>query len=220
MQKIVHSWSTGKDSSYSLYRILQQKEFYPAYLLTTITKDYERVSMHGIRKELVIKQAEAIGIPLDIAYISKNSTNTEYEAVMKEKLLQYKAQQINKVSFGDIFLTDIREYRETRLKELDMECIFPIWGLNTHELSREIISSGFRAIVCTVDPRRVPRELVGKQYDEEFLRSLPEEVDPCGENGEFHTFVYDGPIFDKPLKVEVRDSVLKDSFYFSDIVPV
>lgn len=199
---------------------MKEKELHIQYLLTTITKDFDRVSMHGIRRELITKQAEAIGITLDIAYISKNSTNAEYEKVMKEKLISYKSNGITRVSFGDIFLADIRQYRENRLKELDMKCIFPIWGRNTKELSKQIISLGFKAIVCTLDPRKIPEQLIGKQYDEDFLKSLPDGVDPCGENGEFHTFVYDGPIFTRPIKIQVKDSVLRDSFYFSDIIPL
>ncbi len=220
MECIVHSWSGGKDSSLALYELMKSKELHIEYLLTTITKEYDRVSMHGIRRELVAKQAEAIGIKLDIALISKNSTNIEYEKAIKEKLISYKSKGITKVSFGDIFLEDIRKYRESRLKELDMNCIFPIWGRDTKELSKQIISLGFKAVVCTVDPRKVPEQLVGKQYDEDFLESLPEGVDPCGEYGEFHTFVYDGPIFNKPIKIQVKDSVLRDSFYFSDIIMI
>jgi uncharacterized protein (TIGR00290 family) len=220
LEHIVHSWSGGKDSSLALYELMKNKKWHVQYLLTTITKDYDRVSMHGIRRELMIKQAESIGIKLDVALIPKNSTNAEYEKAMEEKLISYKSKGITRVSFGDIFLEDIRQYRESRLKELNMNCIFPIWGRDTKELSKQIISLGFKAVVCTVDPRKVPKQFVGRQYDEDFLESLPEGVDPCGEHGEFHTFVYDGPIFNKPIKIQVKDSVLRDSFYFSDIIMV
>jgi uncharacterized protein (TIGR00290 family) len=219
LEKIVHSWSGGKDSSIALYEIINSGIYEPVRLLTTATLDYGRVSMHGVRIELALKQSNSIGIPLDIVYLSKEATNEEYESRMKEKLLQYKAAGIEKVSFGDIFLEDIRKYRESRMAQLNMNCIFPIWGRDTRKLSKEIIRLGFRAIVCTVDSRKLGKKFTGMEYDEDFLAMLPDGIDPCGENGEFHTFVFDGPIFRRQVKFRKGKTVLRGSFYFTDLIP-
>lgn len=219
-EKIVHSWSGGKDSSISLYRLLKSNLFKPSYLLTTATIDFQRVSMHGIRLELLYKQAESLGLPVQVVYLSKNSSNEEYERKMREALLKFKLEGIKKVSFGDIFLEDIRKYREQKLSELDMEGIFPIWGEDTRKLSNQIIDLGFKAIVCTVDSRKLDKSFAGKDYDNALLESIPGGVDPCGEYGEFHTFVYDGPIFRKRINFKVGETVLRDGFYFVDLIPV
>jgi len=219
-ETIVHSWSGGKDSSMALYEIIKEGRYRPKYLLTTVNKDYGRVSMHGVRSELAEEQARSIGIKLDVSYLSSRSSNEEYERVMREKLLRYKVEGIRKVSFGDIFLEDIRKYRESKMNELEMECIFPIWGRNTKSLAREIISLGFRAIICTVDSRKLSKDFAGREFDAKFLQSLPAGVDPCGENGEFHTFVYDGPIFKWDIRVKIGETVLRDSFYFTDLIPL
>jgi uncharacterized protein (TIGR00290 family) len=219
-ERIVHSWSGGKDSSIALYRVISLGTYEPVRLLTTATYDYKRVSMHGVRLELAFMQAKSIGIPLDVVYISKNATNEEYESKMREILTKYKEDGISKVSFGDIFLEDIKKYRETKMAERGMSCIFPIWGRDTKQLAHEIIKLGFKGIICTVDSRKLGKEFAGRMYDLELLKSLPKDVDPCGENGEFHTFIFDGPIFKKSIAVKKGETILRDSFYFTDILPV
>lgn len=216
-EKIALSWSGGKDSSLSLYELVKDGRFTIEYLLTTVTKDYDRISMHGVRRELLEQQSKSVSIGVDIAYIPKNSTNEIYESVMEGKVKKYKEEGIMKVAFGDIFLRDIREYREDRMSRIGMDCVFPIWGRDTREISDNFIKLGFKAIICTVDPRKLSVDFAGKEYDEEFLFSLPEEVDPCGENGEFHSFVYDGPIFKFPISVKKGEVVLRDNFYFADL---
>ncbi|MEM0287312.1 MAG: diphthine--ammonia ligase [Nitrososphaerota archaeon] len=219
-EKVVMSWSGGKDSSLALHALLGSMKYDVKLLLTTVTKDYGRISMHGVREELLRKQSQALGIPLDIAYISKNANNSEYESKMREKVEAYKSMNIRKVAFGDIFLQDVREYRESRMSKAGMECLFPIWGANTKELAKEFIRLGFKAILCTVDPRVLSKDFAGREFSEDLLEKLPDTVDPCGEKGEFHTFVYDGPDFQEPIRVRVGEIVLRDNFYFADIVPV
>jgi uncharacterized protein (TIGR00290 family) len=218
-EKIVLSWSGGKDSAFALHALLSQKKYDVRYLLTTVTRDYGRVSMHGVRQELLLEQAKRTSIESDIAYISRDAGNAEYESVMNGKTAKYVGEGIKNIAFGDLFLQDIRNYREKKMSGTGMNCIFPIWGMSTTVLANEIIKMGFKAIVCTVDPKKLDREFVGREFDENFLSSLPSEVDPCGENGEFHSFVYDGPIYDSPIKVRKGETVLRDGFYFSDIKP-
>ncbi len=218
-ERIVHSWSGGKDSSIALYKVVSSGLYKPVRLLTTATYDYKRVSMHGVRLELAFMQAESIGLPLDVVYLSRNATNEEYESKMRAALTKYKEDGISKVSFGDIFLEDIRKYRETRMAEIGMGCVFPIWGKDTKDLAFEIIKLGFKAIICTVDSRKLGKEFAGRMYDLELLKSLPKDVDPCGERGEFHTFVFDGPIFRNRIAVKKGETVLRDSFYFTDLLP-
>jgi uncharacterized protein (TIGR00290 family) len=216
--RLVLSWSGGKDSAFALHTLLGQKRYDVSYLLTTVTRDYGRISMHGVREELLLEQAKRTSIESDIAYISKGATNTEYEAVMKEKIDKYAEEGIKNIAFGDIFLQDIRKYREEKMSGTGMNCIFPLWGIDTTQLAHEFIRTGFKAIICTVDPKKLGREFVGREFDESFLSSLPSGVDPCGENGEFHSFVYDGPIYDFPIRVRKGETVLKEGFYFSDIL--
>jgi len=217
-EPIVMSWSGGKDSAMGLYELFKSGKFDVRFLLTTVTQEYDRVSMHGVRTELLRTQASLIGIPLDIAYISTKSSNEEYGRIMKAKLERYKANGISKVAFGDIFLRDVREYRERMMAEVGMSCEFPLWGRETAGLAREFLKAGFDSIICTVDPRVMPRSVAGR-YFAEALDLFPNDVDPCGEKGEFHTFVYKGPIFGRPLDVRVGDIVDRDSFVFADLLP-
>ena len=217
--QLVLSWSGGKDSSLALHRLLNENKYEVRYLLTTVTRDFDRISMHGVRKELLLEQARRASVEPDIAYISKGANNKEYESVMKEKIGKYLDEGIKTIAFGDLFLEDIRKYREDRMAGTGMTCIFPLWKENTLDLARYFIKSGFRAIVCTVDPRKLGGEFAGREFDEDFISSLPQGVDPCGENGEFHTFVYDGPIFSAPIPVKKGETVLRDNFYFADILP-
>ena len=217
-EKVVLSWSGGKDSALTLHTLLAQREFEVVHLLTTVTRDYERISMHGVRKELLSEQARRTSIGSDIVYITKSASNEEYEKSMSEKIFKYAAEGVRGIAFGDLYLEDIRKYRENKMSKTGMKCIFPLWGKDTTILAHDFIKMGFRAIICTIDPRKLGREFAGLEFDEDFLSSLPQGVDSCGENGEFHSFVYDGPIFDSPIPVKRGETVLRDNFYFTDIL--
>ncbi len=220
MARCVLSWSGGKDSSLCCYSARDSKDIEILGLMTTVTQDYQRISMHGVRRELVKKQADALKLPLYEVMIPKNASNEIYETKMKEKLLYLKEREkVSKVVFGDLFLEDIRSYREIFLAKLGLGCEFPVWGRNTGDLAKYFIHSGFRAVTCCVDPRKVGSEFCGREYDMKFLSDLPKTADPCGENGEFHTFVYDGPIFERRIDVNVGEVVGRDGFYFADIFP-
>lgn len=219
-EQILLAWSGGKDSTLALYELLKGKEYEIVGLLVTITRDYDRVSMHGVRRELVERQASALGLPLDIVFIPKNCTNEEYEKRMEEKMLFYKSRGVEKVAFGDIFLADVREYRERNLAKVGMSALFPIWGRESRELAEGFIELGFKAITTCVDGKILKGDFVGREFDEDFLASLPPEADPCGENGEFHTFVYDGPIFKERVSFRKGEIVLREErFYFCDLIP-
>ncbi len=188
-------------------------------LLTTVTKDFDRISMHGVRRTLLHEQAASLGLPVEEVWIPKDASNDAYEVQMKAVLLKHRDEGIEEVAFGDLFLQDIRAYREERLGQIAMKGLFPLWGRDTTKLAREFVELGFKAVVCCVDPRRLAREFCGREYDLSFLESLPSGVDPCGENGEFHTFVYSGPIFKDEITIKSGEVVLRDGFYFADILP-
>lgn len=221
-KRILFAWSGGKDSAMALHKIQQEGCYEIAALLTTVTEDYDRISMHGVRRVLLEQQAESLGIPLEIVYLTKNSSNEEYDSRMRETLLQYKNKaDVSSVCFGDIFLEDIREYRENNLSKAGMDGIFPLWKRNTTELAHEFMKKGFKSIITCIDSNAIDKKFAGRKFDEDFLNELPEKVDPCGENGEFHSFVYDGPIFQKPIAVETGEIVLRhERFYFCDLLPV
>jgi uncharacterized protein (TIGR00290 family) len=218
-EDILVSWSGGKDSALALHQIMRGGEYKVRALLTTVTEEYDRVSMHGVRRRLLHAQASSMGLALEEVWIPKNSSNEVYEARMKAVLMKHRERGLRTVAFGDLFLRDIREYRESRLARIDMRGIFPIWGLDTNELPRDLLRLGFKATVCCVDPKRLGKEFCGRDYDDGFLRSLPPGVDPCGENGEFHTFVHGGPIFRKELSITKGEVVLRDGFWFADLLP-
>jgi len=218
-EKIFLSWSGGKDSSLAHYYIQETKAYEIVALLTTLTDGYDRVSMHGVRRTLLEEQAESLGLPLQKVYIPKDSTNKEYDSRMKEVLLGYQNEDINGVGFGDIFLEDLRKYREEKLAQIGMEAIFPLWKRDTPELIRNFIDSGFKAVVTCVDSRVLDSSFVGKLINDDFISRLPPHVDPNGENGEFHSFVSDGPIFRQKINVSIGEVVLRDSFYFCDLLP-
>jgi uncharacterized protein (TIGR00290 family) len=189
-------------------------------LLTTVTYDYQRISMHGVRRELLHLQAREMGLPLHEVMIPKNATNEIYEENMGKKILELKEKEgISAVVFGDLFLQDVRSYRERFLAKLGLDCDFPIWGRNTQQLAKSFIKDGFRAEVCCIDPKKIGSEFCGREYDLDFLSNLPKSADPCGENGEFHTFVYAGPIFQKNIDIKVGEVVERDGYYFADILP-
>jgi uncharacterized protein (TIGR00290 family) len=214
---VLFCWSGGKDSAMALQVLRQQRDLRVVALLTTVTEGYTRISMHGVRRGLLLRQARAIGLPLHEVRIPPQCVNPVYEARMREALLSQKENGVRYVAFGDIFLQDLREYRERNLTLVEMSAIFPIWKRDTRELAQEFCAMGFRAVAVCIDSKKLSREYAGRELDESFFRDLPAGVDPCGENGEFHTFVYDGPIFSDAIAVERGEVVERDGFYFCDL---
>ena len=196
--KAVFCWSGGKDSAFCLHRILTEKLFDVQYLLTTVNSTFKRISMHGVREELLDMQAGSIGLPLLKAYVSEG-TNEEYEKQMESVLLQVKSEGIDTVIFGDIFLEDLRAYRELNLAKVGMTGVFPLWKMDTSKLIGDFINLQFKTVVCCTNDGYLGKEWAGRIVDSSFTRELPAEVDPCGENGEYHTFCYDGPLFKKKI---------------------
>lgn len=220
-EKVLVAWSGGKDSAMALYELLASNDYKVVALLTTVTEDYDRISMHGVRSALLEAQAESLGIPLEKVYITKDSSNEEYEARMKERLTYYKSKGVSSVAFGDIFLEDLRRYREGNLSKIGMKGIFPIWKKETRALAHRFIDLGFKAIVSCVDLKVLEKRFVGRIFDGGFSSELPSGVDPCGENGEFHSFVYDGPIFRKGISFRKGEVVLRgERFWYCDLVPI
>ena len=208
MKKIaLFNWSSGKDSALALYKIQQGDEFEISCLLTSVNQQFQRVSMHGVRVELLEQQAKSIGLPLEIMQIPEMPTMEAYEEVMNKTLANLKSQGVKYSIFGDIFLDDLRKYREDKLVNIGFEGVFPLWKIPTQDLIQEFISLGFKTIVVCVNERFLDKSFVGRVIDQDFINDLPDNVDVCGENGEFHTFTFDGPIFSEPIKFEVGEIV-------------
>jgi uncharacterized protein (TIGR00290 family) len=188
-------------------------------LLTTVNERYDRVAMHAVRRELLLQQAEATGLPLTTIELPESCSNEEYEQRMSKAVLALKERGVNTMAFGDLFLQDIREYRERQLSRAELLAMFPLWGQPTDTLARSMIDGGLRAIVTCCDPRALDRSFVGREWNHDFLDDLPHSVDPCGENGEFHTLVFDGPMFSGPLSIEVGEIVERGGFLFRDVLP-
>lgn len=203
------NWSGGKDSTLALYRILQSGQFDIRYLLTTLNAEADRISMHGVRSELLEAQAEALGIPAKKVHLPASSDMQAYETVMNTAISELRLEGISDCIFGDIFLEDLRNYREEKLREVSISAHFPLWKEDTAALVREFIDLGFKTIVVCVDSSKLDASFAGRVIDQQFLADLPEQVDPCGENGEFHTFVFDGPIFQKQVNFQIGEKVLK-----------
>lgn len=201
----------------ALHALLRNPDFEVVALLTTITETYDRISMHGVRRELLHRQAESIGLPVEEVTIPPQCPNSVYEQRMGETILRYRGRGIRHVGFGDIFLEDLRAYRENKLMRADMTAVFPIWKVDTRELAARFIREKFRAITVCIDPRKLDLSFAGRALEASFFRDLPQDVDPCGENGEFHTFVFDGPIFREPITVEMGVVVERESFVFCDL---
>ena len=216
--KALLSWSSGKDSAWSLHVLRTRQEVEVVGLLTTVNQVHSRVAMHAVRVELLEAQAQAAGLPLRKIPIPSPCTNAEYEAAMLAAIERAKREGIGSVAFGDLFLEDIRRYREERLKETGVAPIFPIWAMPTRELAYEMVKSGLRARVTCVDPKQLPESFAGREFDARFLADLPSDVDPCGERGEFHTFAYDGPMFERPVPVKSGEIVKRDGFVFADLL--
>jgi uncharacterized protein (TIGR00290 family) len=212
------SWSGGKDSALALWT-LRCRLLEPEALITTVTETYERISMHGVRRELLARQAEALAIPLVEVVIPRSCVNEIYEARMAEAFAAAPLSGVGAVAFGDLFLEDVRAYREARLTAAGKRGLFPLWGRNTGALAREFLEAGFEATVVCVDRRALAPTFCGRRYDERLLAELPPRVDPCGENGEFHTFVSAGPIFAEPISTARGEIVERDGFVFCDLIP-
>ncbi len=218
--KALLSWSGGKDCAAALGKVLAGGRLDVAALVTTVTAGYERISMHGVRTALLEEQALALGVRLEKAVIPMAASNEEYETALESVLARYEG-LVSRVVYGDIFLGDVRKYREEHLGRLGFECEFPLWGIDTRELARDFIESGWRAVVVCVDGDVLSGDFAGREYDRDFLSDLPAGVDPCGENGEFHTFVCDGPVFGRKVELQKGEVVLRDGrFYFCDLLPV
>jgi uncharacterized protein (TIGR00290 family) len=220
IEKILLSWSGGKDSAFSLHELKKSNQFEIAALITTVTDGYDRISMHGVRRTLLEQQAASLGIALEQVRISQKANNEEYEAKMRALLEKYLQLGVTKVAFGDIFLEDLRKYREDNLAKIGMAGVFPIWKRDTAAMAYEFISLGFRAVISCVDSKALDGKFAGRDFDDELVGELPPSVDPCGENGEFHSFVYAGPIFKQPIPIRKGEIVLRDGrFYYCDLIP-
>ena len=218
-EKVVLSWSGGKDSAMALYTLRASDRYEVVSLLTTVSEQYKRISHHGVRMELLEQQAAAIGIRLHKVYLHQANCSIEYyEAVMEKAMCEYKQENIRTVAFGDIFLPDLREYRQRNLAKIGMRAVFPIWGRDTTEIVRTFIALGFKAYLTCVDSEKLGEAFAGRPMDADLIRDLPAGVDPCGENGEYHSYVYDGPIFRSPVELSVGEVVLRDVRYFADLI--
>ncbi len=218
-EPILFCWSGGKDSAMALHALLQQGQFRVTALLTTVTEGFDRITMHGVRCELLQRQTESIGLPLHDVRIPPQCTNSVYEARMEQALRIFYDQGVRKVAFGDIFLEDLRVYREKNLARIGMTALFPIWKRDTRELIRFFLAQHFRSIAVCIDPKVLAPSFAGRELDDSFFRDLPHSADPCGENGEFHTFVFDGPIFRWPVPVRTGETVHRDGFVYCDLIP-
>jgi uncharacterized protein (TIGR00290 family) len=212
------SWSSGKDSAFALDEVRRAGRIEIVGLLTTLTTTFARVSMHGVREALLDRQAEALGLPCWKVPIPSPCPNEVYEQEMARVLCDLQAVGVRHVVFGDLFLEDLRRYRETKLADVGMTCGFPLWMRDTARLAREMIASGLEATITCIDPRKLDRSFAGRRFNAEFLEELPHDVDPCGENGEFHSFVSAGPMFTKPIEVAVGEVVERDGFVFADVL--
>jgi uncharacterized protein (TIGR00290 family) len=216
--KIWLSWSSGKDSAWTLHKLRTSGEFEVAALLTTINQDASRVAMHAVREELLEEQARAAGVPLVKVPIPARCSNLVYEAAMAAAVAQARAEGVCHMAFGDLFLEDIRRYREEKLGAVGVTPVFPIWGLPTAALAREMVAAGLRAYLTCVDPKKLDRSFAGRLFDRQLLDELPAAIDPCGENGEFHSFAFAGPMFSHPVGAKSGQIVERDGFVFADVL--
>jgi uncharacterized protein (TIGR00290 family) len=217
MKRVLLSFSSGKDSAWALHVLRRDPNVVVVGLLTTLNQVARRVAMHAVREELLDAQARALGLPLFKVPIPSPCSNEEYELAMGSAMSRAKADAVDAVAFGDLYLEDIRRYREEKLSPTGIAPLFPLWGLPTAALAREMVASGLRAHVTCVDPKQLDPSFVGRTFDASFLDDLPPGVDPCGENGEFHSFAYEGPMFREPLAIEPGVSALRDGFFFADV---
>ncbi|MCU7618373.1 diphthine--ammonia ligase [Chryseobacterium sp. PBS4-4] len=207
--KAVFNWSSGKDSALALYKTLKENQLEVTTLLTSINKEFQRISMHGVHVSLLEKQAESLGLHLIKMELPKEPSMEEYREIMSKTLNIIQSQGVTHSIFGDIFLEDLRKYREDQLQSIGMKAVFPLWKQNTTELINEFLDLGFKTIVTCVNETYLDKSFAGRIIDKNFIKDLPENVDPCGENGEFHTFTFDGPIFKNPIEFEIGETVKK-----------
>jgi uncharacterized protein (TIGR00290 family) len=215
--KVMASWSSGKDSAWMLHRLKQDPSIEVAALLTTMNEEFDRVAMHAVRRQMLEAQSHAVAVPLWTVGLPWPCTNEQYESRMRAALGKAAAEGFTHVAFGDLFLEDVRRYREDRLDGTGLTPIFPLWGIPTLALAEEMIDGGLRAILTCVNPQHLDRSFAGRQFDRTLLRDLPPGVDPCGERGEFHSFAYDGPRFAQPVTAATGEVVDRDGFVFADV---
>ena len=218
MRNVLLSWSSGKDSAWALRLLLREKDIRVAALLTTFNRTHDRVAMHAVRRSLVEAQAESIGLPLWTAEIPWPCSNEQYEQIMAGVCERAGDEGINAIAFGDLFLEEIRDYRINQLSGTSLEPLFPVWELPTAKLARDMIAGGIKAKITCIDPSKLDRAFAGREFDLAFLDDLPDDIDPCGENGEFHTFIYDAPMFSRPIDVRLGDIIERDGFVFADLL--
>ena len=220
MIKVALSWSSGKDSAWTLHLLRQRPDIQVAALVTTFNSEADRVAMHAVRRSLVETQAERIGLPLWAVELPWPCSNQQYEGQMHVLCRKAVAEGITAMAFGDLFLQDIRDYRVRQLKGTGLEPLFPVWQIPTGQLGRDLIAAGVKAKITCVDPSKLAKSFAGHEYDLHLLQTLPPDIDPCGENGEFHTFVYDAPVFSRPIAVRAGEVIERDGFVFADVLPL
>jgi uncharacterized protein (TIGR00290 family) len=213
------SWSSGKDSAWCLEVVRRQGEYDVEALLTTVNAEHQRVAMHAVRESLLRAQAESVGLPLVTVPIPNPCPNTAYEEAMAAAMQRARGEGVTHMIFGDLFLEDIRRYREEKLAGSGITPVFPLWGLDTRRLASQMVGAGLQALLTCVDPRQLDESFAGRQFDADLLADLPGNVDPCGENGEFHTFACRGPMFRAPIEIERGVVVERDGFVFADALP-
>ena len=219
-KKTLLSWSSGKDSAWSLHVLGQRPDIEVVGLMTTMNQAYQRIAIHAVRHELLQRQAAAAGLPLRLIDLPYPCSNDQYEAAMETFIAGAKHDGIECIAFGDLFLADIKEYRETRLAGTGITPLFPLWQMPTNELARQMIGEGLCAVVTCVDPQQLSAVFAGREFNEQFLADLPAHVDPCGERGEFHTFAFSGPMFRAPVEIEVGEISEREGFVYADILPL
>jgi uncharacterized protein (TIGR00290 family) len=216
-RRVALSWSSGKDSAWSLHLLRQDPGIEVVALVTTLNEQFDRVAMHAVRRELLELQAESVAVPLWTVPLPWPCSNEQYEARMRDLCTRAVSEGVAAMAFGDLFLADIRAYRERQLAGTGLEPLFPVWQVPTAALATQMVGSGLKAKITCVDPKTLPKEFAGRDFNSQLLRDLPPTVDPCGENGEFHSFVYAGPEFRRPINVEVGEIVERDGFVFADV---
>lgn len=217
-KKTLLSWSSGKDSAWTLWQLQQDPDIDLAGLFTVVNKSRQRVAMHAVRIELLKQQADMAGLPLTLIEIPEPCTDAEYQQIMGDFTIQLKTQDVTHCAFGDLYLEDIRAYRVKMLEGTGVEPLFPLWQTPTDELSKTMLDNGLKAIITSVDPKQIDASMIGRFYDAKFIADLPESADPCGENGEFHSFVFDGPMFKQAIDVTLGEVVERGGFYYADVL--
>lgn len=214
------SWSGGKDSCVALAELLKDERYEVRALLTTVTRDHDQISMHGVSRTLLQQQAAALGLDLQEVFIPKAAANADYESALEAALVQAGAEGTATVAFGDLYLQDIRAYREAFLRRIGVSALFPVWGRDTDRFIRDFVEAGYKAVVACVDGAQLSPEFAGRMIDAQFIADLPAGIDPCGENGEFHTFVFDGPIFSRSVGFTLGKPEQRGAFWFSPLLPL